>query len=397
MRGVEPAGHRHLLTEPSDKQHEIREHRPHARRPKGKPGDCHHDPVSGDWVTPEHVRDCDDAGCAGCRPCGKDHCALFGSCPNHVNVDVGIVTCPAHIGEARSVVGDIETLTALVYLELEFSSATSEVVNLAGPVADIDQLDARRDLITRRDTYRGWCDFPRLSLFDVDDRHPVAVFARWERQLRVEYEQGDPGTGESERWPLPHKEERDLLARSATYFRRMLDGRFPHDEPFEPFLRDMRRLRGYLEEVLSDSHRPDLGVPCPKCAEQIDGTEKAPRLAKRHSDADRSGASDRWVCPDYPDDHWWREADYRLRVGGDYLAHADRLTADQIAQQYGIPAGTIRRWANVTRRLVDGEWVESPALIRPAGRTPNGVRTYDVREVLNLRDRTDVAPTGQQA
>jgi hypothetical protein len=107
---------------------------------------------------------------------------------------------------------------------------------------------------------------------------------------------------------------------------------------------------------------------------------------KRHDEGDRTGASDTWVCPDDPD-HWWKEADYRLRVAGDYLAHAEQLTADLIQIQYGIPAGTIRRWANVTRKFVDGEYVESPPLIRPVGRMPSGARLYDVKETLAVRDR----------
>jgi hypothetical protein len=387
VRGVQPVGRRHALTAPAAEQHETQEVRPHARRPRVKPTDCRHDEATGEWLTREHVRDCDSHACEGCKPCPQDHCALFGSCPNHVNADVGIITCPAHIGEARGVVADIVELAVLVDAELVHASVGSEVATVAGPVADVDQLDARRDFIGRGYDSRGWCDWPRLPLFD-DVRHPVSVFARWERDLRREYEQPDVDHDDAV-WPRAHVEQRHMLAQTADYFHRMLKDRFPHDEPFENFLRDMRQLRGYLEEILSDSRRPDMGVPCPKCVAALEGTDvKAPRLTKRHADADRTGASDRWVCPDYPDDHWWREADYRLRVAGDYLAHADRLTADQMAQQYGIPAGTIRRWANVTRRLVDGEWVESPASIRPAGRTPNGVRLYDVREVLNLRDQT---------
>lgn len=400
VRGVEPSGTRHSLTESADVQHEDLDTRTRTRRPKGKPTDCHLDAVTGDWVTREHVRDCRTLDCEGCKPCGGDHCELFGSCPNHVNHAVKEFTCPAHIGEVRGIIAEIETLTALVHLELEHSSVLSEVANLAGPVADPDQLDARRSFIVTRDEYRGWCDFPRLALFDIDDElHPVAVFSRWERNLRREYEQPEASTGESERWPLPHKEERDLLARSASYFRRMLDGRFAHDEPFEQFARDVRRVRNHLEEVLSDSRRPDTGVPCPKCAAKLEPGKKAPRLAKRHDDStttmrDRDGneipdnTRDTWRCPDYPTEHWWKEADYRLRVAGEYLAHADRLTADQIHGQYDIPAGTVRRWASTTRKLVAGDWVEQPPLLRPAGRTPNGVRLYDVAEVLKLRDRT---------
>lgn len=387
VRGVEPAGHRRRLTAAAVDQHDTREARPHARRPRVKVTDCRHDEATGEWLTCDHVRDCDSNRCEGCKPCGADHCALFGACPNHVNVDVGIITCPAHIGEAKGVVADIVELAVLVDAELEHVSVHSEVATVAGPVADLDQLDARRAFIHQRYDGRGWCDWPRLPVFD-DVRHPVSVFARWERDLRREYEQPDVDHDDTV-WPRAHVEQRTPLTQTADYFQRMLKGRFPHDEPFEAFLRDMRQLRGYLEEILSDSRRPDMGVPCPKCVEQLEGSDaKAPRLVKRHDDSDRTGASDTWQCPDYPSEHWWKEADYRLRVGADYLAYAPRLTADLIHTQYGIPAGTIRWWANPPRRLVDGEWVEQPPLIRPVGRTPTGVHLYDVAEVLSLRERT---------
>jgi hypothetical protein len=399
VRGVTPIGVVHPLTAPAASQHDTRVSRPRARRPKANVSDCRIDRETGVWVTREHTRDCRSSGCEGCRPCSEDHCGLFGSCPHHVNVDVGIITCPAHIGEVKDLVADIVELTTLVHAELEHSSVSSEIANLAGPVVDIDQLDGRRRVIVNRDDDRGWCSFPRLELLIDDIHHPVAVFARWERDLRAEYGQADPDTGESERWPLPHRVERDLLARSAAYFLRMLEGRFPHDEQFETFARDMRRLRGYLEEVLSDSRRPDTGVPCPKCAEALDGTDqKAPGLQKRHDDStktmrDRDGQEipdntrDRWVCPDFPAEHWWTEADYRLRVAGDYLAYAENLTADLIQMQYGIPAGTVRRWANTSRRFVGGEWVEQPAQLRSVGRTEHGVRQYAVKDVLELRDK----------
>jgi hypothetical protein len=386
-RGVEPVGFRYPLTLAASVQHEPRDKRARTRRPKLSLTACRYDEQAGDWVTREHVRDCRAHGCEGCKPCGKDHCALYGTCPNHVDAGAGLHTCPSCIGEVRSLVSEIVELTTLVYLELEHAGVNSEAAVISGPVADPDQLDARRSFVTRRDDYRGWCDFPRLSLFDLDDaNHPAAVFAQWERDLRREYEQAARGDDEP-MWPLPHTVEADMLTRSAAYFNTMLDGRFPHDEPFEAFAKAIRRVRNHLEVVISDSRRPEMGAPCPTCAARLEDTDhRAPRLVKRHDEGDRTGASDTWVCPDDPD-HWWKEADYRLRVAGDYLAHAEQLTADLIQIQYGIPAGTIRRWANVTRKFVDGEYVESPPLIRPVGRMPSGARLYDVKETLAVRDR----------
>jgi hypothetical protein len=386
-RGVEPVGVRFPLTLAASVQHEAPDTRVRTRRPKLSLTACRYDDESGDWVTREHVRDCHSHACEGCKPCQKDHCALYGTCPNHVDADAGLHTCPSCIGEVRSLVSEIVELTTLVYLELEHAGVNSEAAVISGPVADPDQLDARRSFVTRRDDYRGWCDFPRLSLFDMDDaHHPAAVFGQWERDLRREYEQAPRGDDDA-MWPLPHTTEADMLTRSATYFDTMMAGRFPHDEPFEAFAKAIRRVRNHLEVVISDSRRPEMGAPCPTCAARLEDTDhRAPRLVKRHDEGDRTGASDTWVCPDDPD-HWWKEADYRLRVAGDYLAHAEQLTADLIQIQYGIPAGTIRRWANVTRKFVDGEYVESPPLIRPVGRMPSGARLYDVKETLAVRDR----------
>lgn len=383
-RGDAPSGRVHLLTVPATEQRETRDTRKRFRKPKLPRLSCRHDADTGEWVTPEHTRDCRAVDCEGCRPCGKDHCALFGSCPNHVDTAAGVFTCPSCIGECRSLVAENVTLASLVEAEVQHARVTSAVLNLAGPSADVENWELRRARAAAADEARGWCDFPMLYLYDVDDtHHPVAVFARWERNLRREYEMPRAAT-EDTVWPMPHHQERDVMSRSAAFFDVMLDGRFAHDEPFEEFFRAMRRLHTYLESVLSDSRKPETGAPCPSCADELHGTDQsAPRLEKHHVDHDKSGASDEWVCPRNTT-HRWQEADYRLRVAGDYLAHATTLTADQIHEQYGIPAGTVRRWANVQRVFRGGEYVEQPAMIRTAGRTPTGVKTYHVDEVLNV-------------
>lgn len=408
-RGDEPVGFPTSLTAPASEQRETRDTRKRPSRPPLPKAPCHYNPDVGEWMTAEHTRDCRATSCQGCRPCGEDHCALFGSCPRHVDNDSGINTCPEHIGETRDNITEVETLTALLFVELEHVGISSQVVNLAGPFADPDQLEARRDMVMRPDVARGWCDWPR-TLPDIvladDDHHPAAVFTRWERDLRRDYGQPRIPT-EYAVFPLPARAHLNAMSRSADYFRRMLAGRFPHDEVFEQFARDIRRLRTFLENVLSDSRAPETGAPCPTCAEdltrQLEG-KSAPRLElhrghwcddpKCTREHDVKGTKDEWVCPLNPA-HRWKEADYRLRVGAAYLAHATELTADQIRQEYDIPASTVRRWASITKRFVGGEWVEQPALLRASGRTSSGVKLYPVADVLALREQTQ--PKEKQA
>lgn len=404
-RGVDPTGFATSLTPPAAEQHEERDTRPRPVKPKRPKTACRY--VGDEWVTPEHEHGCDDRGCDGCKPCEHDHCALFG-CPQHVNVDVGIITCPSCIGEFRDTVHEVEALTTLVSVELEHAAAIeqpvtgplapiwtfrdiTDIATLAGPYAAPDQVDAR-------ETARGWCEWPRII-------HPLDVLDRIERDLRVEYEQ-QPTDEDEAQWPMPHTVQVNVLTRTCAYLIRMLEGRFPHDEPFERTFRELKKLRVHLEGVLSDSRKPETGVQCPTCAAGLAG-RKAPPLRKRYGhwcedpNCEREHVSvvtgkdgivrpdtskDEWVCP-VNRDHVWSDEDYRKFVAGAYLAHAERLTARQINEQYDIPQGTIRRWSSTTRREVDGEHVDVAPKLRPAGKTQRGVLLYRVADVLALRAR----------
>lgn len=401
-RGVEPSGVSHLLTVPSTEQHEPRDTRPRPVRPKRPKTACRW--VGDDWFTREHLRDCDSHSCEGCKPCSEDHCALHGRCPSHVNPGVGIFTCPSCIGEFRDNVTEVETLTMLLAAEVEYASVgadpehdVSEVVNLAGPFADPDGIDAARAAMHAAYEKRGWCDLPRHWLL-MNDTHPVETLARLERDLRREYEQP----------PVDTVGQRPdvVLSRACDYLRGMLDGRFPQDEAFEKADSEIRRLRSILEGVLSDSRAPETGAPCPTCA--ADPTvDKPARLIKRHGHwcddkdckrehvstiTDKDGvirpdtSRDEWVCPTNQA-HKWSDEGYRGFVEGAYLAHADRLTSRQIADQYDIPTGTIRRWASTTKKDVDGVTVEVPPKLRSVGKTSAGVLLYRVSDVLALRAR----------
>lgn len=328
------------------------------------------------WLTREHQRDCDDSACTGCKPCPETHCAMRGACPNHVDDDAGIITCPKCIGRVRRDLTAIETLYAIdMPEEAIFAGVDSEAFVLAGAAAAPDQYAARRDwngeVSEAQDWRRGWCQFPRNV--DLDDRHhPFLVLGRWDWTLRDTYG--------------PNTDLFVTVTSAANFLRRLLDGDFPHTREFETFARDIATCRTHLEAVAHDSRTPERGRHCPRCIEQYG---KGPRLRKRYAIGDndkvKRGDLDTWHCPDEPE-HWWSERDYRDRVAADYLQHAIELPITDLAARCGVPASTIRRWAAPTRRLIRGEWVETPPRLRPTRHRQDGRKLYRVADIVRLRD-----------
>lgn len=317
-----------------------------------KPPTCHYDADAG-WLTPEHRAACAERDCAGCRPCAESHCALMGRCPNHVDAAAGIYTCPACIGKVKRNVARIVERYAELPEEIEVKGVDSEALNLHGPAASAEQLEARR----RWEADRGWCDFPRTLAAD-DPHHPYAVLGRWDMAIRESYG--------------PETDLFVTITRAADYLTGPVLERFAHTQEFEEFARDVARCLTHLETVLSDSREPEKGAPCPKCSEEKPG-EKAPRLRKRYG-ADVTGKDDTWHCPAVPA-HWWSDVDYRARVDGDYLAHAETLTASQMHEAHGIKPGTLRQWA-------------SRGSVRRRGRNAQGQQLYDVAQALEAKGDT---------
>jgi hypothetical protein len=272
----------------------------------------------------------------------------MGRCANHVEQAAGIFTCPSCIGKVKRNVRKIVERYAELPEEIEVKGVDSEALNLHGPAATAEQLQARR----RFDIARGWCDFPRTLASD-DPHHPYAVLGRWDMAIRESY--GPPT---------------DLfvtVSRAADYLTGPVLETFAHTQEFEDFARDVTRCLTHLETVLSDSHEPEKGAPCPTCSEQrASEDDRAPRLRKRYG-AEVSGKDDTWHCPAKPE-HWWSDADYRARVDGDYLQHAKALTAGQIHEVYGVKPGALRKAAE-----------RDPKLKR--GLNGQGRQTYDVAEV----------------
>lgn len=307
------------------------------------------------WLTPEHLRDCDTAGCPGCKPCPKTHCAMRGRCANHVQTEADLRTCPACIGRTRGDITAIELLYATdMPVEAEVAGVESEAFNLVGHAAAPEQYAEQRRRLGETYVGRGWCDWPRTERFAEDDpHHPYLVLGRWDIALREQYG--------------PQTDLFVTVASAADYLRGLLAGPFPHDDEFEDFARDVTACRTHLEAVIHDSRTPELGRHCPRCVE-VHG--KGPRLRKLYATGDTpaalAGDLDTWHCPDEPE-HWWSERDYRDRVASDYLEHATALTADQLGERLGVKPGTVRVWA--TREKV-----------RKRGRDHLGRQLYDVED-----------------
>lgn len=261
------------------------------------------------------------------------------------------LTCGVCLGRTRADLVSIVTLSALLPAEAEHAGVNSEAAYLAGPAAEPSTWTARKVYTART------LDVPLASLENDDPWHPYGVLGRWQMMLSEDYGIVDTRT--------------ITVSRSAELLDRLLH-RFANDpaQDFALFAREIRECRAHLEAVLHDSRTPEKGAPCPECSSDFGS---GPPLIKRYVDEDPSGASDHWTCPEC--DSRWSEADYRLRVGANYLASAAALTADQMRDQYRIPPGTLRRW------VTEGK-------VRRRSRDDHGRQMYDVADALMQRDVT---------
>jgi len=281
------------------------------------------------------------------QPCPDTHCTARTRCGHHVAPTE--LTCPRCINDTRNDLHTLVTLAALMPDEAEHRGVNSEAAYLAGPAAHPEAWSWHK--IAARQG-RIW----HASLTeDDDDWHAYTVLGRWQLMLSEEWGHDDGQT--------------ITVSRAAAYLERILH-RLAHDpsQDFAQFAHEIRVCRAHHEAVLHNSRQSERGAPCPACS---DHGEAAPPLVKHYVDDDPTGASDWWGCPACC--ARWSEADYRHRVGTRYLAHADALTADQIAHEYRIKPGTLRKWVaenRVKRRGYDG----------------NGRQLYDVAQAVALRE-----------
>jgi len=244
-------------------------------------------------------------------------------------------------------------LTQAVHTANDRELPGGEAMVALGPVADphayaenVEAAEYRHEANPRR--------WPEQTLdlgHEDDDLAPVLqVLWYWSCALR-----DDLG--------FPLEGRRATVASEANVIRQTLDHLWDTEPHFDDLAADIRGARRRLENILHDGERVELGVRCPG-----DHEDDAPRLILRYDDRDPSGNGDEYRCPgDWQ--HRWKVDDYRRWVGAVYVAHADRLTADDLANHHGIKPGTLRVW--VTRGQVARR-----------GRDHSGRQLYDVAQAL---------------
>jgi hypothetical protein len=147
---------------------------------------------------------------------------------------------------------------------------------------------------------------------------------------------------------------------------------------FDDFAREVAECCLHVEQVLLVARYVEKGAPCPEC----DRAGRKPKPLECHFDPDDStGDHDLWICPTC--NEVWTKDQYDKYVEREFLTRAPRLTASQIHGQYGVPEGTLRRWANGWNDSRTGERRE--AIVRKRGKNQHGQQLYDVDDVKRAR------------
>jgi hypothetical protein len=305
-------------------------------------------------VRKRHDEDCPEARwrpplvmveCDGCQECTEPHCLVQwhgerGDCETHAES-----VCPSCLGKVREHVEEIVRLSGLpLVAEVLTKGAASEAADLLGPAADPKQWRQRGDYGHR---------------FDADSRvgwhtHPLSVLG-WFDMIVTEH--------------LGHsRTTRITITRAAGYLDRNLHFLAADIEfDFADMANTLADCRGHLERVLHDGEQVERGAPCLKC-----GTRVVRQL-------DKDGRVS-YRCERCREDI--TDSGYLFAQKAQRLKDADRLTADDMAARTGVPAGTIRRWANV--RNIEG--IDYEPLFKSPSRNGMGHKVYRVSDVEAVRD-----------
>ena len=265
-----------------------------------KPAACYRDRDNGvHYQRAQHLPDCADPGCRGCRPCGERwHCTARKSCTWHVAA--GELTCGRCIGLARTDLRWIRDLSSLLLPQALGDGVASEAAHLAGPATDPRAWAGIRLAQSRHLT--TWMLANRITeqqatnamanLEEDDKRHAERLVTTWARMVAEDYQH-----------PLP---ERMTLTWCVGYLERQLHRVANDGEQDFPLLsRELRKCRQHLEAVLHNDERPDRGAPCPECVGQGVGV---PRLVREYARLQPSDRYDTWRCPRNSDHTWSHHA-----------------------------------------------------------------------------------------
>lgn len=378
---------------------------------------CRYDSDADTYLLPSHLPRCDAGRCRGCQPCEKDdngnptrHCEGRRYCAGHLD-DAHPRVCPKCIGKVRETLKRTQLLSELTIVEALGAGLESEAAYLAGPSADPEArayvgqsyLTGRLCRCTPRETCPGrlpapagplchtcrstwpyehtscgWIIGPRCPdalawLEEKDDpHHPTLVLARCELSVRDLLNHPRP-TGRDTGVEVAFS-----ITRSVSYLDWALTDIAQRDDfDWSGFAGELNACITHLETVLHNSWEPETGAPCPVCSTRLERRYASHTQivdGEQVTVGDTSGAGDQWKCPNKACGASWQEADYRLRVGTDYLDNARKLTAAELGPKLGLKPSTIRVWGARDDGL-------------KAGRDEHGITLYDVDAVTARHER----------
>ena len=285
---------------------------------------CKYDRETGKHLTREHLADCLDPKCDGCRPCTHDddgnpvrHCRTRRRCTSHLAWEE--FTCPACLAKIRDNLD--RTLEALTLMprEAELRGIDTEPANLAGPHADYVRAQWRLINAERNGE----------SVDELDMRDPYTCLTFLERECR-EHLGHDDITLVSE-----------TISGAASYLDWVLTDLARDEEAsawlVPSILSHTATLRLHVETALLDSRTPERGIPCPDCVREMGKRKealqeagvpedewpklRAPRLVRHYGHwCTREGcekihyldtSGDVWRCES---GHEWTHAEYEARL-----------------------------------------------------------------------------------
>lgn len=350
----------------------------------------------GQRITSAHRSACRDAGCAGCKPCEREHCGMP-RCSRHLG-DYELSVCNRCVGTVRAHLVRIRELCSLAPIAATEHGIHSEAAVLAGPVPEHSTHAARRRWalggalcrcpedgcpdrlpmpsgpvcekaddrkrpcshhVCKRRTYRPTC--PGLAdwlEYTDDERHPLWVIGTWD--MLVTEHLGH------------HRTNRVTIESAARYLATNLTD-LARDEgfAFDELAREVADCVDHVENVMAVAIRHQRGAPCPVC--HASG-RKAKPLVREYAEDQADDSLDLWVCPSPECAQTWTIEEYDRYVEREHQDRATALTARQMASQYRVSEGSVRGWA-------------SRGDVRRRGRDAQGLTLYDVADTLVMRDK----------
>lgn len=321
-----------------------------------------------------HVDDCPSpAECRGCQPCTLNHCL---SCGYRHDTHV----CPACLADVRETLHEISRLCEALPGEANARGIDSEAMNLLGPAADPEARGHLEASYRAGRLPEGWLETGKhgkhcpLLVNEActgcsgDELHPLIICGKWMGNYLEAFDHDEPA--------------RVTVPGALSYLIRNLDHIATEDDiPFKQFRDELTACLNHLEQVLRDGDQVEPGSPCLVCKKPLLRVYRGNELPWKHRDGSQPlAADDCWACARCRETR--SDGEYLQARKDELLSKADLLGADDMSARTGVPASTIRRWANVRR--IKG--IEHPPLLRSVGRNGLGWKIYRVTEVERIKE-----------